>query len=167
MHARGQAIHVDLPPVEDLGRLEFVMNRLLPDDVRVYNLSLAPITLPLWHATSAAQGKLYSYRFCINRFVDPLLRRYTAHVYQPVDLALLDRCLQTFVGTHDFNAFANRVSKTTRDYQKKTIVFLTERTVYSIRLVEEGGGYWRVRAVSHGAQHHGQLDPRRGGADVI
>ena len=144
MHARGQAIHVDLPEVEDVDRLEYVMNRLLPEDVRIFNLTLAPATEPLWHATSAAVGKHYSYKFCTNRFVDPLRRRYTAHVYYAVDLELLNRCLQMFVGTHDFNAFANRVTKTTRDYEKKTIIFLTERTVFSVRLVNEGDGYWRI-----------------------
>ena len=135
---------MDLPLVEDVSKLEYVMNRLLPEDVRIFNLTLAPVTSPLWHATSAAVGKLYSYKFCTNRFVDPLKRRYTAHVYYPINMDLLDRCLQTFVGTHDFNAFANRVTKTTRDYEQKSIVFLTERTVYSVRLVEEGEGYWRI-----------------------
>lgn len=144
VHARGQAIHMDLPPVDDLKKLEFVLNRLLPDDIRLFNLSTAPLTQPRWHATSSAIGKLYSYRFCTNAFVEPMKRRYTAHAYFPLNLTLLNECLQLFVGTYDFNAFANRVTKTTRDYESKSIIFLTTRTVYSITLVEEGGGYYRV-----------------------
>lgn len=147
VHARGQAVHFDLPqavPV-DTSRLEFVLNRLLPDDIRVFNVSLAPPGARLWHATSSARGKLYSYRFCVNPFVEPLRRRQTAHAYQPMDMRLLDECLQLFVGTHDFNAFANRIARYTRDYaQYKTIGLVTTRTVHGIDMVDEGGGYYRV-----------------------
>ena len=84
VHARGQTIHFDIPFAEDPSQLEYVMNRLLPDDVRLYNVAFAPLGTPeqvmvgqLFHATASSIGKLYSYRFCTNKFVDPMKRRYS------------------------------------------------------------------------------------------
>ena len=145
MHAKGQAIHIDLPAKEDnLPKLEFVMNRLLPNDIRIFNLTLAPPTQPFFHATASAIGKKYSYRFCTDKIVDPMRRRYTAHVYFPIDLKLLEESLRLFEGTHDFSAFANNVVKTTKAYESKSLDFITVRTIYGIDLVDEGDGYYCV-----------------------
>ena len=153
VHARGQAIHFDLPePCEDLTHLEFTLNRMLPDDVRVFNISSAPLgteeqvkTEDMWHATKSATGKLYTYRFCTNLHVDPIRRRYCTHVYQPTDIALLEKCLQVFVGTHDFQGFANKVAFLTREHEEKNKEFITIRTINSVRLVHESEpGYYAI-----------------------
>ena len=108
VHSRGQAIHFDVwnqAVCEDLPHLEYCLNRMLPDDVRIFNVSAAPLGKTEqvmigepWHATKSATGKLYVYRFCTNEFVDPMLRRYCTHVYVPTDMELLDKCLQVFPG---------------------------------------------------------------------
>lgn len=153
VHARGQAIHFDLPePCSDLTHLEFTLNRMLPDDVRVFNVSAAPLgnqnqieDNEIWHATKSAVGKLYVYRFCTNLHVDPIRRRYCTHVYQPTDIALLEKCLQVFVGTHDFQAYANKVACLTRLHEEKNKEFTTIRTVNSVKLVvDEQEGYYRI-----------------------
>lgn len=121
------------------------MNRLLPDDIRLYNVSKIHRSVA-FHATGAALGKLYVYRFCTNKIVDPTRRRYVAHFFRPVDLHLFDSCLKTFVGTHDFRAFANRVEHTTKNLveQGEGHTLDTMRTVDSVRLVDEGDGYFRI-----------------------
>ena len=153
VHARGQAIHFDLPqPCDNLVHLEFTMNRMLPDDVRMFNISAAPPGTrnqieaeDLWHATKSAVGKLYVYRFCTNLHVDPIRRRYCTHVYQPTDIVLLEKCLQVFVGSHDFQAFANKVACLTRLHEEKNKEFTTRRTVNSIRLVPDSEpGYYSI-----------------------
>ena len=114
VHARGQAGHFDVPHDKadfDPENLEYVMNRLLPDDVVLYNITKILPSMD-FHATGTAQGKLYSYRFCTNRFVDPTKRRYYSHFYTPFDMNIFHICLKSFVGTHDFRAFANRMEHT-------------------------------------------------------
>lgn len=153
VHARGQALHFDLPqPCDDLRYLEFAMNRMLPDDVRVFNISAAPAGTvnqtrddDLWHATKSATAKLYVYRFCTNEYVDPIRKRYCSHVYQPTDIALMEKCLAAFVGTYDFQGFANKVACLTRLHEEKNKEFTTIRTINSIRLVSDGDpGYYRI-----------------------
>jgi hypothetical protein len=71
VHARGQALHFDLPkPCDDLKYLEFTLNRMLPDDVRLFNIADVPLGTLLqvqqgepWHSTKSAIGKLYVYRY--------------------------------------------------------------------------------------------------------
>lgn len=156
VHSRGQAIHFDVwnqAPCEDLRRLEFTLNRMLPDDVRLFNISSVPTGKPFqetndetWHATKSATGKLYVYRFCTNAFVDPMKRRYYTHVYQPTDLEMLEQCLRVFEGTHNFQAFANRVERLAKEREEKNKELDTMRTVNSIRLVQEDDqpGYYRI-----------------------
>ena len=185
VHAKGQAVHFDLPydiattyndiPYdvsniyamyndiaaknsarnrESLQKIQFSLNRILPDDVRIFNLSIAPagepddVTNPvgdvMWHATRSATHKLYSYRFCTNEFVCPTRRRYVAHFYRPFDMALFKRSLEVFVGTHDFSAFTNRVDHTTAEFKDKGFDFNTVKRVNSVELLDEGGGYYCV-----------------------
>jgi tRNA pseudouridine38-40 synthase len=153
VHSRGQAIHFDVwnqPACEDLPRLEYEMNRMLPDDVRLFNISSVPTFQEnideRWHATKSATGKLYVYQFCTNAFVDPMKRRYYTHVYQPTDLDKLEECLHVFEGTHNFQAYANRVERLAKEREEKNKELDTMRTVNSIKLVREADnpGYYRI-----------------------
>lgn len=154
VHARGQAIHFEIPePCNDLEKLEYTINRMLPDDVKLFNISNMPIGTPEqeiagepWHATASATGKLYLYRFCTNTFVDPTRRRYCAHVYQPTDIEILKKCLEVFVGTHDFRAYANRIERLEAGFQELDRDFTTTRTIHSINLTEDDHykGYYTI-----------------------
>jgi tRNA pseudouridine38-40 synthase len=151
VHSHGQAVHIDLPQIMDPGHFEYSMNRLLPNDIKLYNVTLAPpgnaeqaLVNEPWHATKSAIGKLYSYRFCTNKFVDPMKRKYCAHVFYPVDLAFLEELLQCFVGSHNFKSYANRIEQTSRDFEERSVEFSTMKTIHSIRLVDDGDGYYHV-----------------------
>lgn len=209
VHSRGQAFHLDLPthicgpsnsspeelkrltgtstPVEDgldLSFLEYSLNRMLPNDLKVYNISYAPLVKPRrlteeegggivyetlapahkswidrgaaseelhfirsdFHAIASPTGKLYKYRFCTNAFVDPTRSRFVSHFYQPMDLNLFRQALSLFVGTYDFAAFANQVSKTATALEGSSTPFSTIKTIHDITLVEEEGdpGYYCI-----------------------
>ena len=106
VHARGQAAHCDLPidalDGDAVALLEHQINRILPDDVRVFDLRVAPPPkvwqteqdLP-WHAIANSRGKVYEYALTARRgSQDPLSRLYRAHVaHPPIDLGVLDQTL--------------------------------------------------------------------------
>jgi tRNA pseudouridine38-40 synthase len=156
VHAKGQAFHFDLPDEvakyllltkEDHERLAYTMNRMLPDDIKIYNVTYAPIMPkePYFHAIASAVGKHYSYTFSTNAFVEPHRRKYCTHVWRPMDMELFARCLDCFVGVHDFNAFANRIEHNTRDFSPARLAkFSTRRKIFSISLSETEPGYHRV-----------------------
>ena len=93
VHAKGQAIHFDLHINESVSNLEYVLNRLLPNDIRVYNISLMHNHTwanqdknnnppEIFHATGSALGKIYKYHFFTGKVMDPLQARYCAHIHQ-------------------------------------------------------------------------------------
>jgi tRNA pseudouridine38-40 synthase len=131
-------MHFDLHHEISVDHLEHVLNRLLPNDVQVYNISLmynhtwdGTMAKPgeIFHATGSATGKLYSYRFYTGKMMDPLRRRYCAHVYRPINMTLFAECLTSFPGTHDFKAFTNRVEHTAKEFEGKTVEYSTIKTV--------------------------------------
>lgn len=173
VHARGQAVHFDLPTAEVVeprgwgahpGKLERCLNAHLPPDVRVWNVSTAPAPAPKnlavrgeWHAMYNAVSKLYVYRFSTRAVADPLERRTRAHVptragEPALDVEKLAALAPVFEGTHDFQNFANRLEHKRRA-SKKGADFTTARTVYRCRLLEDDGepGHYRLEVHLEGA----------------
>lgn len=176
VHARGQAIHFDLLPDEVpfpstiahnatasersscdefCNELEYSMNRMLPLEIRLFRLQLAPhemSTKRLWHATQSSSSKWYSYRFTLGpTLLNPLERFIRTHIVhrpsfastsssgQPYalttdDIARLKSILEVYVGTHDFKAFGGQLEQNEKRSGKK---MNTIRTIHKVELVKE------------------------------
>jgi tRNA pseudouridine38-40 synthase len=165
VHARGQTIHFDLPEDVlwldkdgsyrsldtnlvtksgelDLQHLEFSINRMLPDDCKMFNIEVAPNGLDsggkYFHSIGSASGKLYSYQFCTNKFVDPLRKRNVSHFWNPnFNIHVFGEILTLFIGSNNFKAFSNKADKPGNN-------FSYIRTINDIKLMKEGDGYYRI-----------------------
>jgi tRNA pseudouridine38-40 synthase len=172
VHARGQAIHFDLSMEEsqklelelelELDQLERAMNKLLTQDVRVWNLKRAPPpsiefvngkrSIHSWNVMRKCHSKLYVYRFSTSPAMDPSIRH---HRWQldlgggpDLDTEFLSTILEGYQGTRDFICFAGAIEQT----QKKTgRIMNTVRTVYNVTLVDEDDGNYRVEILLKGA----------------
>ena len=108
VHATGQVIHVDLPDAifgADLSYqdLQYKLNRMLDDDVRVMDISDAPAG---FHARFSALRRYYSYKILdANKAVPPLQRYDVASWYRPLDVDLMNQASALVLGHHDFAAF--------------------------------------------------------------
>lgn len=103
-----------------------------------------------------ARGKRYSYRLFVGEVPNPLDRLYRAHASQaagsPIDVERLYRTMPKFVGEHDFAGFSNEVDKRAILKRKDGLGdFNTRRTVYSAKIVDEGGGNIRLEFHLDGA----------------
>lgn len=175
VHARGQAIHFELPAdrvqkekEKDLlllPQLEYTMNRMLRQDVRVYNLQEAPmLTKELngelfqipWNAIHDTTGKLYIYRISTSKSMDPLERHSRFDLkygYGATDIQVLERTLKHFEGYHDFRAFAGGIVKLEKNMRDGETMD-THRAVYNITMVDEGednNGNYRIEIRLKGA----------------
>ena len=103
VHAKAQGAHFDTASSIPPDKFPFVLNTLLPPDIRVHFGMEVPMG---FHARFQAQGKLYTYRVYNSRHASAILRHTHAHVPLPLDWELMDRAAQALVGTHDFAAFA-------------------------------------------------------------
>lgn len=102
VHALAQAVHFDtdcsIPPE----KFPFVLNTMLPPDIRVHAGREVPAG---FHARFLSAGKTYTYRICNSRHGSALDRNTCWHVPVPLLLPPMEAAVATLPGTHDFAAF--------------------------------------------------------------
>lgn len=112
VHALMQMVHFDtdcsIPP----DKFPFVLNNLLPPDIRVQASREVP---PAFHARFLSSGKTYTYRIINSRHGSALKRNICWHVPVPLQIAPMEEAVRDLTGHHDFAAFqaAGGTAKTT------------------------------------------------------
>ena len=103
VHATGQVIHVDLPETLELTDLAYKLNRILDEDIRINQITIAP---PAFHARFSALRRYYEYRILDeNKVIPPLARFNTESWYRPLDVDVMNQASALLLGTHDYAAF--------------------------------------------------------------
>lgn len=112
VHALGQAVHFDTESRIPPEKYPFVLNTMLPRDVRVHTGREVPEG---FHARFMTCGKRYTYRIVNDRHASAIRRNTHVHVPLPLDLAPMQEAAQALLGKHDFAAFqaAGGTAKTT------------------------------------------------------
>lgn len=125
VHALAQAFCFDTGCTIPPDKFPFVLNNMLPPDIRVHSGREVP---PAFHPRFLACGKTYTYRICNSRHGTAIRRNTHFHVPVPLDDSLMREALSLLPGTHDFAAFqaSGGTAKT------------TVRTVYSADLSRKG-----------------------------
>ncbi|MDY3126741.1 MAG: tRNA pseudouridine(38-40) synthase TruA [Corynebacterium sp.] len=128
VHAAGQVAHFDVEPAAleqrsiegDPSKLVRRLARLLPEDIRVHDVSFAPEG---FDARFSALRRHYVYRVTTHPAgALPTRARDTAVWPKPVDINLMQEAATMLVGLHDFAAFckAKPNATTIRDLQAFT-----------------------------------------------
>ncbi|MCQ4924059.1 tRNA pseudouridine(38-40) synthase TruA [Tissierella carlieri] len=104
--------------------IEKYINRYLPDDIVVYNLSEED---ERFHSRYNAKSKLYRYTIDNNKYQDVFTRKFTSHVPEKLNIDLMQKAANELVGTFDFAAFTTMKSK------KKSSI----RTIMNINVSKE------------------------------
>ena len=107
VHARGQAAHVAVaarsPAAATRRALVHGANRHLPPSVRV--LDAARVN-DAFHARTSAVLKVYGYRLCRARVIDPFRAPFVAPAPRELDVEAMKSAASLLPGRHDFSAFA-------------------------------------------------------------
>jgi tRNA pseudouridine38-40 synthase len=127
VHALAQCAHVDLAN----NRVPFdrwlpALNAVLPATIRVLRCQRVSDD---FHARFSAKGKVYRYRIWSAAVLPPLDYGRAWHVTAPINFEAMKCAAATFVGTHDFGAFAARRGKKELD---------TTRTIRSVAVRQHG-----------------------------
>ncbi|MGB7157436.1 MAG: tRNA pseudouridine(38-40) synthase TruA, partial [Tepidisphaeraceae bacterium] len=104
VHAKGQLAHFDtdqaqIPP-EGMRR---AVNHALPEDILVRAIEPVP---PSFNAVTSTTSKRYQYLVWNAPDRSPFIPDLAMHRWQPLDLDLMSRAAERFVGTHDFASFS-------------------------------------------------------------
>lgn len=103
-HALGQTAHFKSHHTIEARKFIHSLNGILPFDIRIKSIENVPSD---FHARYSAKGKIYHYFLHLNPILNPFKRLYSLHVYEKINLSLLEEAAQYFIGVHDFTAFAN------------------------------------------------------------
>ena len=112
VHALAQQVHFDTSASIPPEKYPFVLNTMLPPDIRVHAGREVP---PAFHARFLSGGKTYTYRILNARHGSALYRHLCWHVPVPLAEEPMLSALSDLPGTHDFAAFqaAGGTAKTT------------------------------------------------------
>ena len=112
VHALGQAVHFDTDSRIPPEKYPFVLNTMLPRDIRVHTGREVPEG---FHARFMTCGKRYTYRIVNSRHASAIRRNTHVHVPLHLDLAPMQEAAMQLLGTHDYAAFqaAGGTAKTT------------------------------------------------------
>lgn len=102
VHALGQACHFDTDSSIPPEKYPFVLNTMLPRDVRIQTGREVPAD---FHARFMTCGKRYTYRIINSRHGSAMRRNTHAHVPVPLDETPMQEAAKFLLGTHDFAAF--------------------------------------------------------------
>jgi tRNA pseudouridine38-40 synthase len=102
VHALDQKVHFDTDCTIPPDKYPFVLNTMLPPDIRVLDGREVP---PDFHARFLTAGKTYTYRIWNARHGSAMRRNTHWHIPVPLNEDPVRRALLTLPGKHDFAAF--------------------------------------------------------------
>ncbi len=105
VHARGQVAHVDLDDDVDAESLGRRLRSLLPDDIGVRSLAVAPDG---FDARFSALERRYVYRMTDSGTADPLARGHVVAWPRELDVDAMNAASEPLLGEHDFAAFCKK-----------------------------------------------------------
>ena len=130
------------------------MNSLLPDDIRI--LQCEPCAAE-FNPNTDSKSKEYHYYFCTDPVYNPVLNDFVAHISSDsktsttgaLDIALMRRACEVFIGGHDFYNFARRDAN----------IGSTFRTVISCEILQAqpstfGNNIYYLKLVGNGFLRH-------------
>jgi tRNA pseudouridine38-40 synthase len=143
VHATAQVAHVDVGDSVDPDELRRRLGGVLPDDVVVRAVTVAP---PGFDARFAAVGRRYRYRVT-DAAPDPLRRHDTLAWPRPLDAAAMQQAADGLVGEHDFAAFAKPRPGATTVRTLRVLDVVREADVVMVRAEADAFCHNQVRSM--------------------
>ena len=125
VHAIGQVANFHIDSDIEADTFAGGLNLNLPLDIVIKESTEADTS---FHSSLDAREKLYLYRLERRRYRTVLSRRFAWHFFQPLDVELMRKGAECFVGKKDFSSFMAEGSRV------KTI----EKEIFSFEVAEDG-----------------------------
>lgn len=146
VHARGQTANVHLNTEKSCGEIKDYLNRYLPDDIGILEVSEAA---PRFHSRLNAVGKTYIYRLAWDGNKHVFDRKYVTFLEKKPNVERMKEAAAFLIGEHDFKSFcANRKMKKSTVRKLYSIHFQESREELAIEFNGNGFLYNMVRILT-------------------
>lgn len=113
------------------------MNSLLPDDIAVLSCEDADAG---FHARYSCKGKEYCYLILNRRSKDPFLADLALHYPYALNIPLMEKAAEDYLGTHDFTSFCGTANQ--KENSVRTIeYFRIEKDENLVKFIVKGDGF--------------------------
>ena len=137
VHANCFVFNVFLESTIDERGLQYGLNGVLPPDISVKSVELAPDD---FHARYHCKGKEYVYLIHNSEIKSPFLADRMYRSWYPIDAEKLDRACKDYIGEHDFKAFC--AAACDKEVTVRTIFdFKVEREGDTVKFTVSGDGF--------------------------
>jgi tRNA pseudouridine38-40 synthase len=107
VHALGQVAACNMETHLNVERLRKAINSRLPADILIRAMEEVPESFDV----RTAKHKRYRYLIWADQDRPVFYRHYVYHYYRKLDVALMNKAAQDFVGTHDFESFKGKADE--------------------------------------------------------
>ena len=104
VHANGQVVNFLCAKDVELYALQYSINALLPDDIRVLAIDEKALS---FHPTLDASSKIYYYNIATAKVLHPLLRFTHWHYPCTPDIVSMEKAARALIGKKDFSSLRN------------------------------------------------------------
>ena len=119
-------------------RLKSALNRYLPLSIVV--LSVCEVDED-FHARYSCKGKRYVYKILNREVRDPFTEGYALHPRYDIDVEMLNKAAQAYVGTHDFTSFCTLDKREKGDFTRTVKSFSVYREGQFVYMTVEADGF--------------------------
>jgi tRNA pseudouridine38-40 synthase len=147
VHAAGQVVSFELDWRHSDQKLLDALNDLLPEDIGVKELRLAPAQ---FHPRFDAKVRQYRYQLYFSPVKDPLKERFYWRIWPELDVTLLKSAAELFLGQHDLRAFGrppNEKSTSVRTITALNWDFSEDGSQAAMTIVAQAFLYHMVRRI--------------------
>lgn len=138
VHARQYCVSIKTERAIACDRLAAALNHHLPKDMAVSDCREVPLD---FHARYSCKGKEYVYQIWNAPVRDPFLDGYAYHYWYPLNVDILHRASQDFVGYHDFTSFCTLDQRERGDLRRTVRLFEVRREGDLVQMRVEADGF--------------------------
>ncbi|WP_027625110.1 tRNA pseudouridine(38-40) synthase TruA [Clostridium lundense] len=124
VHAKGFVANFNTDSKIPGDKFKYVINRLLPDDIIIQDSQEVDKN---FHARYNCIGKRYIYNILNKEWPSPILRNYTYHYKNKLDIESMNKAAQYLIGKHDFTSFKSSGSSV-----KTSVRTIIDAKLYSV-----------------------------------
>ncbi len=139
VHAYGQVIHFDSEKKMDAYKLKGSLNALTPKDIHI---SKVEIVSNKFHCRFDVKSKTYEYLINVGEY-NVFLDGFAYQCYYKLDLDLMKKGAELFLGTHDFSSFNTTPYEDKKDQVRTISEFKITKNKDLIKIRVTGDGFLR------------------------